>query len=237
MALVLHELCTNAAKYGALSRAGGQLSVIWTLEAEGGCRIMWQESGGPIVSPPKREGFGTVLIDRSIPYDLGGESRVDYLPKGVEAFFRIPRKHIARIVSLDDEQPQQMSVAVKARADLADISLLLVEDQLLIALDVEAMLNECGISDVTTSGSVLDALRRLSSSTPDGAILDVNLGSETSIPIAEELARRKIPFVFATGYGEKGMVPASFAHVPIVRKPYDAQSLTEAILQVVTAAR
>ncbi|MET0530347.1 MAG: HWE histidine kinase domain-containing protein, partial [Microvirga sp.] len=166
MALVLHELCTNAAKYGALSKAGGQLSVIWALEAEGGCRIMWRESGGPIVSPPKREGFGTVLIDRSIPYDLGGESRVDYLPTGVEAFFLIPQKHIAQIFAPDDEQPQRLGVAVKTRIDLAEISLLLVEDQLLIALDVEAMLNECGIGDVITSGSVSDALRKLSTSTP-----------------------------------------------------------------------
>jgi two-component SAPR family response regulator len=86
---------------------------------------------------------------------------------------------------------------------------------------------------VTTSGTVSDALRKLSTSKPSAAILDVNLGSETSIPIAEELARREIPFVFATGYGEKGMVPASFANIPIVRKPYDAESLAEAIIQVV----
>ena len=59
MALVLHELCTNAAKYGSLSKAGGKLSIAWSLMSEGGCRIEWRESGGPIVSPPKREGFGT----------------------------------------------------------------------------------------------------------------------------------------------------------------------------------
>ena len=94
MALVLHELCTNAAKYGSLSKAGGKLSIAWSLMSEGGCRIEWHESGGPIVSPPKREGFGTLLIARSIPYDLGGESRVDYLPTGVEGSFFIPQKHI-----------------------------------------------------------------------------------------------------------------------------------------------
>ncbi len=232
MALVLHELCTNAAKYGALSNPGGKLSVTWALETEGGCRITWRESGGPVVSPPKREGFGTVLIDRSIPYDLGGESRVDYLPTGVEAFFRIPQQHLVHIAAANDAQPKRTGTPAKSRADLSDISLLLVEDQLLIALDVEAMLGERGIGDVTTSGSVSDALQKLSAASPHVAILDVNLGSETSIPVAEELARRKIPFVFATGYGEKGMVPASLAGVPVVRKPYDADSLAEAIIQV-----
>jgi light-regulated signal transduction histidine kinase (bacteriophytochrome)/CheY-like chemotaxis protein len=234
MALVLHELCTNAAKYGALSKAGGRLSVAWTIEAEGGCRITWRESGGPIVSPPKREGFGTVLIDRSIPYDLGGESRVDYLPTGVEAFFHIPQKHIVRVLASDADGQPKRKAAAKRHTDLADISLLLVEDQLLIALDVEAMLNERGIIDVTTSGTVSDALNKLSALTPNAAILDVNLGTETSIPVAEELVKRKIPFVFATGYGEKGIVPASLANVPVVRKPYDADSLAEAIIQVVT---
>jgi light-regulated signal transduction histidine kinase (bacteriophytochrome)/CheY-like chemotaxis protein len=234
MALVLHELCTNAAKYGALSKAGGRLSVVWTIEAEGGCRITWRESGGPIVSPPKREGFGTVLIDRSIPYDLGGESRVDYLPTGVEAFFHIPHKHIVRVLASSDDGQPKRKAAAKRRTDLSDISLLLVEDQLLIALDVEAMLNERGIIDVTTSGTVSDALSKLSALTPNAAILDVNLGTETSIPVAEELVKRKIPFVFATGYGEKGIVPASLANVPVVRKPYDADSLAEAIIQVVT---
>ncbi|MGO4387984.1 HWE histidine kinase domain-containing protein [Microvirga sp. 2YAF29] len=236
MALVLHELCTNAAKYGALSNARGQLSVMWSLEAEGGCRIVWRESGGPLVSAPKREGFGTVLIDRSIPYDLGGESRVDYMPTGVEAIFHIPQKHVVQVLASEDARPKRKAAA-KRHADLANISLLLVEDQLLIALDVEAMLGERGIGDVTTSGTVSDALRKLSESTPSAAILDVNLGSETSIPVAEELARRNIPFVFATGYGEKGMVPASLANVPVVRKPYDADSLAEAVIQVIATSR
>ena len=230
MALVLHELCTNAAKYGSLSKAGGQLSVAWSLAPEGGCRIEWRESGGPIVSPPKREGFGTVLIDRSIPYDLGGESRVDYLPAGVEAFFFIPQKHILFVATqAPDQRARPPAAESRSAIAFSGKSLLLVEDQLLIALDVEFMLDERGLADITTSGSVDDALGKLSAFSPDVAVLDVNLGEETSIPVAEELARRNIPFVFATGYGERGMVPSAFSDVPILRKPYDAESLAEAI--------
>ncbi|WP_201829759.1 HWE histidine kinase domain-containing protein [Microvirga zambiensis] len=233
MALVLHELCTNAAKYGALSREGGKLSVAWSLVPEGGCKIEWRESGGPIVSPPKREGFGTVLIDRSIPYDLGGESRVDYLPTGVGACFFIPQKHILFVtVPGADQKMQAISAETRQSIDLSGTSLLLVEDQLLIALDVEAMLTERGLGDITISASVDDALRKLSAFMPDVAILDVNLGEGTSIPVAEALARRKIPFVFATGYGEKGMVPAAFSDIPVVRKPYDSESLIGAIASV-----
>ncbi|MNP16716.1 Blue-light-activated histidine kinase [compost metagenome] len=80
LALVLHELATNAAKYGALSRAGGTLSVTWAVDAGGACEIIWCERGGPTVRPPTRTGFGSVLIERSIPFDLGGSSNLEYRP-------------------------------------------------------------------------------------------------------------------------------------------------------------
>ena len=90
MALVLHELATNAAKYGALSGNRGNLSVIWHRTEEGGCELVWQESGGPAVKPPRTQGFGSVLINRSVPYDLGGESEISYDTDGVRARFLIP---------------------------------------------------------------------------------------------------------------------------------------------------
>ena len=233
MALVLHELCTNAAKYGALSKPGAELSVDWRFGPHGECEIHWRESGGPIVSPPDRRGFGTVLIDRSIPYDLGGKSRVDYCPAGVEGRFCIPQKHIKpKGDSGEDLKTAHSAKSPGGRADLSGNTLLLVEDQLLIALDVESMLGELGITDVTTSGSVADAMKKLSSVSPTVAVLDVNLGNETSIPIARELTRRRIPFVFATGYGERGMVPVEFAEIPLVRKPYDSESLMSALVRV-----
>ncbi|MGE3993751.1 HWE histidine kinase domain-containing protein, partial [Pseudorhodoplanes sp.] len=94
MALVLHELATNAAKYGALSKNSGKLSVRWERTGEGGCEIVWRENDGPAVRPPKSHGFGSVLINRSIPYDLGGESDISYDAGGVSARFLIPAKYI-----------------------------------------------------------------------------------------------------------------------------------------------
>ncbi len=90
LALVLHELATNAAKYGALSSTSGRLNVTWTLDEMGACDIHWHEEGGPTVRPPSRSGFGTMLIDRSVPFDLGGRSEVSYDAGGVEARFTIP---------------------------------------------------------------------------------------------------------------------------------------------------
>jgi DNA-binding NarL/FixJ family response regulator len=101
---------------------------------------------------------------------------------------------------------------------------------------VEAMLADHGINKVTTTPSAADAFRRLKDFTPDVAILDVNLGSGTSLPIAEELLRRDVPFVFATGYSDRSIIPASFS-APVVRKPYEATALISAVTKVLGGRR
>jgi PAS domain S-box-containing protein len=86
ISMALHELATNAVKYGALSCAGGNVSVIWTLGVEANRRVMqlvWAERGGPRVDPPRREGFGTRLLRRSLAAELGGKVTVEFAPTGV----------------------------------------------------------------------------------------------------------------------------------------------------------
>ena len=80
-------------------------------------------------------------------------------------------------------------------------------------------------------------MQRLRDFAPDVAILDVNLGAETSLPVAEELTRRGVPFVFATGYADTTMIPPAFKSVTIVRKPYEAAALIAALTSVVAKAR
>jgi two-component sensor histidine kinase len=76
--MVFHELATNAAKYGALSQEGGHVSVRWTLTAEHSqaamLKIEWDETGGPEVSLPVRQGYGSSVIGDLLPYELGGRS-------------------------------------------------------------------------------------------------------------------------------------------------------------------
>ncbi|MDG4885692.1 sensor histidine kinase, partial [Mesorhizobium sp. WSM4884] len=86
---VVHELMTNSAKYGALSDSRGHIDIEMSLDSLRRLHIQWSESGGPPVRPPTRRGFGTTVIERSIPYDLKGEARVDYALAGVRASFLI----------------------------------------------------------------------------------------------------------------------------------------------------
>ena len=82
--MALHELATNAAKYGALSDSRGQISIKWTLDPDrsGFIRLIWKEAGGPRVSRPAAPGFGTRLLDRAFASG-GGQVRLEYLDEGV----------------------------------------------------------------------------------------------------------------------------------------------------------
>lgn len=93
LALVLHELGTNARKYGSLSVPQGWVTVDWSIQqsAEGRMlEIVWKERGGPTVSQPCSTGFGTLLIERSLQQGHGGESRISFDPEGVTCVIRLP---------------------------------------------------------------------------------------------------------------------------------------------------
>jgi PAS domain S-box-containing protein len=83
IAVTLHELATNAAKYGALSVPNGRVQVEWTHERNGRVVMRWTETGGPCVRPPTRKGFGTRVIERMIQTQLNGELRFDWRAEGL----------------------------------------------------------------------------------------------------------------------------------------------------------
>jgi two-component sensor histidine kinase len=96
LAMVLHELATNAAKFGSLSANSGSVSVRWNFRrighAENWLCIEWEERGGPHVVPPARSGFGTSVVRELIPYELGGTVDLMYLPEGVRCKLEIPAR-------------------------------------------------------------------------------------------------------------------------------------------------
>jgi PAS domain S-box-containing protein len=93
LAMVFHELATNAAKYGALSSATGRLVLRWEVEQTGSgpmLRLTWRESGGPEVTPPARRGFGSLLIERGVAADLGGHASLTFGSAGVACEIEAP---------------------------------------------------------------------------------------------------------------------------------------------------
>lgn len=92
LSMVIHELCTNATKYGALSVPGGRVSIEWTVSDDDPKRFVlhWKESGGPPVREPSRKSFGSRLIEQALPGQLKGEARLRFDPGGLSCEVNIP---------------------------------------------------------------------------------------------------------------------------------------------------
>jgi two-component system CheB/CheR fusion protein len=81
--MLVHELATNAAKYGSLSQPNGKVAVIWRMSPHKNLEFEWSETGGPPAVAPKRNGFGTTFVERAVAGDLGGKAQFDYRPEGL----------------------------------------------------------------------------------------------------------------------------------------------------------
>lgn len=227
LALVVHELTTNSVKYGALSSDHGVVRINLLHEPNHSLALLWQESGGPPVRPPSRRGFGSTVIERSIAYDLGGETDIDFNVGGVKVRLLIPARfiHSGRTGSREHVMPEKPRTAHARLSGRA----LVVEDNMIIAMDAEDMLQDLGVEEIETASSVGEALRLIERHPPDFALLDVNLGTETSFPVADALKSRNIPYVFTTGYGESLVLPGEHAGVPIINKPYTQPAVVNAL--------
>ncbi|MBA2587866.1 MAG: hybrid sensor histidine kinase/response regulator, partial [Alphaproteobacteria bacterium] len=227
LALVFHEPTTNAAKYGALSD-NGTVSVGWKLGEGGDLLIDWEEKGGPAVTAPTRRGFGSTIIERSIPFDLGGKADIAYPVTGLHARFTVPARHLAGLAKTASASASAGVDTMNAQP-LESRHVLLVEDSMIIAMDAEEALKEIGAAKVVVAASVARALGALERGGLDFALLDLNLGAETSLPVADMLVQKKIAFAFATGYGEDSGLDQRYAGVPVLKKPYTADQLRQAL--------
>lgn len=228
LALVLHEMMTNAAKYGALSDSG-TVTVSWRQDAEGSLLLDWCERGGPAVTAPTRRGFGTTIIEQSIPFDLGGRAELFYRLSGLEAQFCVPSRHVAGLAKDGPTEPARAPARPAIANPLEGKAVLLVEDSMIIALDAEDALCQLGASAVVTAASVARALAALKEERFDIALLDVNLGVETSATVAAELVRLGVPIIFATGYGEASGFIREHGDAPVINKPYGASHIQDAL--------
>ncbi|MGZ2411278.1 CheY-like chemotaxis protein [Sphingomonas sp. F9_3S_D5_B_2] len=107
-------------------------------------------------------------------------------------------------------------------------TVLVLEDEPIIAFTLEDMLLELGYQEVILSGDVRGALALLETCAPCAAVLDVNIRGERSYPVAAVLAERRVPFIFATGYGD-AQHPEELRSVPTVTKPYTAEAIRSAL--------
>lgn len=235
LGLLLHELATNAVKYGALSTVDGRVDVSWKLLDDGGLQLCWLERGGPLVRSPQSAGFGTTLMNQVVTRQLGGALEIYWPPGGLQLIATLPSEAY---------RPDRVSPAGPAAASPAPLReppsrrgrLLVVEDEALIAMAIANDLSQLGW-DIVGPAATIDEARRLleGDELPDAAVLDINLGGELVYPLAEWLRTQKVPFVFCSGY-EHVDGGAVYEQWPRVRKPVDVQLLDSELLRVGKAA-
>lgn len=227
LALVIHELATNASKYGALSRPLGRLNVSWTWDTGDVLRLVWREDAGAPVAPPARRGFGSTLIESAVK-QLGGRVELTWRPQGLKVRLDILKGAQAR--AAESTPAYRPGLSVEDSPALRDQRVLVVEDEAVVAMELTRVLTAAGAKVVGPAGTIEEALHLLDDQPIDRALLDVNLGGRPITPVAKALARRQIPFVYLTGYQEPDVDDG-----PILRKPVATSALLGALARGVRA--
>jgi PAS domain S-box-containing protein len=215
VALALHELATNSAKYGALSLPNAQLDLSWKHEP-GLISLIWREAGGPPVRAPTEQGFGTKIINATVKHQSNGDVRFEWRPEGLVCTLVIPSK-TSDGAALSDGSGATANNLVRL-SNGGHKRVMLVEDETLVGMMMRDMLVELGLFVVGPICSVAEAHHALDGQQYDCAILDLNLNGEMVYPIADLLEHRGTPFAFVTGYGSESL-DRRFAHIPLMQKP------------------
>lgn len=128
-----------------------------------------------------------------------------------------------------------MTASTVTPRPLAGRHILIVEDEMILALDLSDLIGALGCTSVMAA-RLAKAMQLIETQKFDAGILDLNLGGEPVYPVADELDRRGVPFVIATGYGADGVLPAYRNH-PILSKPYSRRDVEAALIKAMTSPR
>ena len=234
IALALHELATNAAKYGALSTGSGRVEFAWHTKP-GQLQLVWVEFDGPKITAPSRQGYGSRAIVAGIERQLGGMVNFDWREGGLHCTLCVPydgseslKRHAFTPRKIDGVASQ----TVVPMLDPDEKRVLLVEDEPLVSMMLADMLSAFGHKVDGPYSRFSDAIVAAKTGNLQAGILDVNLGGEKTYAVADILANRNIPFAFVTGYGPDSILSA-FSHAPVLQKPIEAAKLHALLQQIV----
>ncbi|WP_239016843.1 HWE histidine kinase domain-containing protein [Sphingomonas ginkgonis] len=233
VSLAVHELSTNAAKYGSLSVPDGKVAVSWSVQPGGGVVIEWKESGGPTVLTPNRRGFGSSLIGRALELETGGSSELRFEQGGVECSITLPASALVQSVA-EETAPAVPEAREVVRSEQVK-RILLVEDSSLVIMMMEDTIEGLGWELVGPATRVTEALDLAAHEQVDAALLDINLDGEMSWEVGRLLRDRNIPFALTTGYDSNMVLPPDFEGTPVIGKPFAAPTIARWLCEQVEA--
>ncbi len=226
--LTLHELATNAAKYGALTAPSGTVSLRWDLQ-ESALNMTWEEAGGPSIRKPVTSGYGMRVIGGSAE-QLGGDASFEWQPSGLRCFLVIPLGANTKSLHKSSHEDRIDELTRSTSLTIGGNRILVVEDEPLVAMNLSKSLAELGFSVIGPYSTLAKAVAAAGEREVDAALLDVNLSGETVYPVADILASKNVPFAFITGYGPQALT-SKYANAPVLQKPVDQRALQNLFAQ------
>lgn len=232
LSLLFHELATNAVKHGALGAEAGSLTIDWKIDRDF-LTVVWLERGGPPVKRPKGEGFGSRLLRQVAGRQLNADIKFNWDREGLGVEIRLPADLFMLGVVAQKDIPEGGDSERNTQVMKAERRILLVEDEELVALELSTELSRLGWAVVGPAATLAEAEALLSKHV-DAAVLDVNLRGRPVYPVAEQLERLHVPFVFCTGY-EMADPQGRFPDVPVIRKPAQPAAISAALSDLLKA--
>lgn len=230
LGLVLHELATNARKFGSLSVPQGRLSIKWQLRTNGArdLQLSWTEIDGPEVKSPGASGFGSALIGQTMR-SHGGAVSLAYNARGIVCEIKLPLSEQS-LASMDTGaatpagQQRPSLQGHEERQGLSGKRILLVEDEPLVSMDIEAHLTAAGCTVTGLASNITEAKQLINQADYDAALVDANLEGHPVDEIATLLRNRNCPFAFVSGYGREAL-PHGFRDAMLLSKPFSKDRL------------
>ena len=231
LTLVLHEVITNAAKHGALSSPDGIIRARWVI-TDTGLHFEWHEINSHPVPAPTRTGFGRMLIEKAIPFELDGKANLTFEPAGLLFACDLPKQHLTE---LDSESVADAPAPPETTGgNIAGKSVLIVEDNMLLAYDLAQTVSRLGAAIIQTAASLKEGLELARSGYFDVAIMDLSLRGEPCFPIASQLQARAIPFLFVSGYNSAVDMPEEHQTIPLLSKPVEECVLDRKLKEILS---
>jgi PAS domain S-box-containing protein len=225
LGMALHELAMNAAKHGALSGERGRVDISWHILVEGykgAFMIEWAEHDGP---PIRKEGsgFGSTVLSRMVQATLGGTAELEFRPSGLLWSLKCPLASVlesGRAMSAAERPPPGPIPFPRAPR------VLIVEDEALVALEIEHTLHRAGFAIAGLASRTEAAIRIVEDDGCEAAVIDLRLADGTSSRIAQVLANKSIPFAVLTAYSRE-QLPEELRSAPYIHKPLKGEVLVE----------
>ncbi|MEE4200784.1 HWE histidine kinase domain-containing protein [Erythrobacter sp.] len=238
LAMFLHELAANAKKHGALCADDGVVEVRWDVIVGEKCDLefSWREKGGPAVSEPDHEGFGSKVINRIVKRQLDADVSASWEKDGLCLAARFPLSKVLPASAADIRVQNDLSAPVPHR-ELKGKRILVVDDEWLIAEQHAEVFASLGARIAGPYVSLAEASRE-DLAALDCAVLDFALSTEGDIlPLAHRLADLEVPILFVVGHDSHIDLPERLADAPVLFKPATADALIAKAARLIEQGR